>query len=178
MREQCPACGAPVPAARGTIAVGRVLALVGGLAIVAAFFMPWFEVQRLIMTGQFLNDFLAGTTDLRQFLPGFTSGPGQVAQLRALVLLFPVCGALATLMAVLGATLPRARRPIDAVLVLAGLVALAALAAGLTQLPAGARVHVGLWLIGAGGAAILLGVALERVLTRPPDPPRTAGGTD
>ena len=166
MLTRCPRCGS----VRGTIAIGRVLEIIGGLAILAAFFMPWFEVQRLIMTGEFLNDFLAGTRDLRQFLPGFAGGPAEVTQLRALVLLFPACGAAAALLAWIGAVAPRAGRVFDAGAAIAGLVAIVALAIGVTRLPTGALLHVGLWLIGAGGVAVLLGAGLDAVLERAPGP--------
>ncbi len=172
MRTRCPSCGSAVPAPRGAIAVGRVLEMIGSLLILVAFFMPWFEVQRLIMTGEFLNDFLASTRDLRQFLPGFAGGPAEVTQLRVLVLLFPACGAAAALLAVVGAVAPRAGRILDAGAAIAGLVALAALAIGVTRLPAGAIVHVGLWLIGAGGAAILAGAGLDAAMERAPGPSR------
>ncbi len=142
------------------------MALVGALAVVAAFFMPWFDVQRLLMSGQFLNEFLAGTRDLRQFLPTFAGGPGEVTLLRALVLLFPACGVVAAALVLLGACLRRDRWIVDTLLALVAVVILAALGAGVTQLPVGATPQIGLGLMGAGGVAILAGLALEIALDR------------
>src|SRR6185437_8494538 len=79
--------------------LSRVLALVGGLGLVAAFFMPWFGSQGLLLSGQFLHTFLSSATpaQLRQFLP--SSSPSEVQVLRLLVDLFPVCGAVAAVLA-------------------------------------------------------------------------------
>ena len=42
--------------------IARVVALIGGLALVAAFFMPWFGSQGIILTGAFLDQLLGSTT--------------------------------------------------------------------------------------------------------------------
>ncbi len=141
---------------------GLVVALIGGLALVAAFFMPWFGTQGIILTGQFLNQFLGGTGDLRRFLPGSSGGQGEVQLFRALVLLFPSCGALAVALSLLAAARHGLRRPAHVPLALSGLVPLVALVLGVSRLPAGASYEVGLGLIGAGAVAILLGVGLDR----------------
>ena len=62
------------------------------------------------------------------------------------------------------------RRAVDGALVLVGLVPLVALVVGLGRLPPGARPELGLWAIGAGAAAVLLGAALDLALgeRRPP----------
>ncbi|HEX9438576.1 MAG TPA: hypothetical protein VF909_02795, partial [Roseiflexaceae bacterium] len=72
-----------------SLSLVRVLALVGGLSIVASFFMPWFGSQGLLLSGQFLHSFLgsASANDLRRFLP--SSSPTEVQMLRLLVDLFP-----------------------------------------------------------------------------------------
>src|SRR5215468_8014930 len=82
--------------------LSRVIALVGGTLLVAAFFMPWFASQGLLLSGQFLHNFLsnANQTDLRRFLPN--SSPGEVQALKLLVDMFPACGAAATVAALVG----------------------------------------------------------------------------
>jgi hypothetical protein len=150
--------------ARVCLPLGRVIALVGGVALLAAYAMPWFGVavggQGVLLSGQFLGRFLSGTTDLSRVLPGAAGGPTEVRLLLALVYLFPACGALATLVAA-GTALRARRARWNAVLALVGVVPLAALAVGLTRLPPGASPELGLWVIGAGGLAVVLGAALD-----------------
>src|ERR1043165_3648276 len=88
----------------------RVLALVGGLALVVALFMPWFAAQGLLLSGQFLHTFLATATpaDLQRFLPG--TSPTEVQLLRLLVDLFPVCGAFAAAVSLIGSIAQRSNR--------------------------------------------------------------------
>jgi hypothetical protein len=143
----------------------RVLALVGGLALVAAFFMPWFGSQGLLLSGQFLDMVLATASpaQLQQFLPGAT--PGELQLLRVLVDLFPACGALAALGALIGGLTARGRLGADSIVGLGGLAPLLAWAAGITRLPAGAEPEIGLWLLALGSLAILIGLILD-VATR------------
>lgn len=161
MSPTCPTCGARRDHGRARcLPLGRALSLIGGLALVTAYFMPWFGTQGIVLTGAFLNQFLGGAGDLRRFLPGSSGGPAEVQLLRALVLFFPLSGALAAGVAALGAVRPSVR-PANLVLVVGGLAPLLALVVGLSRLPPGASVEVGLWLIGAGAITILLGVILE-----------------
>ena len=147
--------------------LGRVLALIGALAIVAAYAMPWLGVQvgnqGISLSGQFLGRFLASTNDLGRFMPGATGGPAEVQQLRALVFLFPAAGALATLLVLLGIFLRR-RRLVDLLVGLVALVPLAALFVGLSRLPPGTNPEIGLWVIGGGAAAAMLGALLDALL--------------
>jgi hypothetical protein len=150
--------------------LGRVVALVGGLALLAAYAMPWFAVsvsgQGVLLSGQFLGRFLSGTNDLSRVMPGAAGGPTEVRLLLGLVYLFPACGALAALVA--AATALRARRGRwNAVLLVVGAVPLAALAIGLGRLPPGASPELGLWVIGVGALAVLLGAALDGLSDRP-----------
>ena len=141
--------------------VARVLALVGGLALVAAYFMPWFGTQGLILTGAFLSQLLGSTTDLRRLAPGMLGGPLEVQGLRVLVAFFPACGALAALLMVVGAPRAALRRPTDVVAGICGVLALVALVLGASRLPPGSTWEVGLWLIGLGGVAIIGGVVWD-----------------
>jgi hypothetical protein len=143
-----------------------VVALVGGLALLAAFFMPWFAAQGLLLSGQFLNDFLASASasDLQRFMPG--TSPAEARMLRGLVDLFPACGAAAVILTLLLSYTKQAtiRLPLLVLLLLCGLVPLAAWLAGISRLPAGATFEVGLWLIACAGAAILIGAAPELIV--------------
>src|SRR6059058_4150573 len=112
-----------------------VLALVGGLALIAAYYMPWFGTQGLLLSGQFLNTFLSGTTDLRRVMPGASGTPEEVFQLRLLVNLFPAAGALGAVLALLAGL--RRRRSWGILLVLVGAVPLLALLIGVGRLPPG-----------------------------------------
>jgi hypothetical protein len=154
-----------------SVRLSRVLALVGGLALVAAFFMPWFGSQGLLLSGQFLHTFLtnASLADLRRFLP--TSSPTEVQLLRVLVDVFPVCGAIAAAAALIGSLYPPLLVVANVVLGLSGLVPLLAWAGGVTRLPQGSSPEIGLWLIALGAVAILVGLGLELVFRpRPPAP--------
>lgn len=177
MSRTCPDCGASVAAPGHTwaLSAGRVLALVGGLALVAAFFMPWFGTQGIILTGQFLDQFLGNTNDLRRFLPGSSGNPAETQALRALVFLFPVGGVLIALLALLGALPARLRTPTGIGLLLAGVITLAALIGGATRLPPGASIEIGLWTIAAGSIAAILGASVDLWLSHSPRP---ADGTD
>jgi hypothetical protein len=131
--------------------------------------MPWFAVsvggQGVLLSGQFLGRFLSGTSDLSRVLPGAAGGPTEARLLLGLVYLFPACGAVAALVA--GATAGRGRRGRwNVLLLLVGVVPLAALAIGLGQLPPGASPELGLWVIGAGALAVLLGAFVDGLSDR------------
>jgi hypothetical protein len=149
------------------LALTRVLALVGGLALLAAFFMPWFASQGLLLSGQFLDSFLssANPAEVQRFLP--SSSPSEVILLRALVDLFAVCGVIAAAASVTGGLAPRTRPITNLLLGLSGLVPLIAWAIGIGRLPPGSTPEIGLWLIVAGALAILIGLALELRPSRP-----------
>jgi hypothetical protein len=148
------------------LSLPRVLSLVGGLGLVGAFFMPWFSAQNLLLSGQFLHQFLANPGDLRRFLPGSSGSPTEAQQLRALVDMFPVCGAVATLATLAGGLTPW-HWPANLILGLAGLIPLVGWAAGITRLPPGANPEVGLWLIATSSVAVLAGLILDVVVSRP-----------
>ncbi|HEV7661940.1 MAG TPA: hypothetical protein VGQ62_00295, partial [Chloroflexota bacterium] len=148
--------------ASACLSLPRVLALVGGLGLAAAFAMPWFSTQGLLLSGQFLHAFLSSPTDLRRFLPGSSGSPAEAQLLRALVDLFPVCGLIAAVAALVGGLISNGKRVTNVVLGLSGGVPFVAWAAGIGQLPPGASPEVGLWLIPGGALAILLGLALEQ----------------
>jgi len=142
-----------------------VLALVGGLGLVAAYWMPWFGTQGLLLSGAFLNDFLSSTPDLRRVMPGTSGSPQEAQQLRALVLLFPslgLLGAVVALVAGLRAS-AAARRAWGTGLVILGGVPLVALLIGLGRLPPGSTFEAGLWTIGLGAACVCVGGVLEWV---------------
>ena len=150
-----------------SLPLSRMLALVGGLGLLAAFFMPWFASQGLLLSGQFLHTFLATSSPaaVQRFVPGST--PTEVLLLRVLVDLFPVCGALVTVLCLAGlADLGRARGVVDALLALTGLVALVAWAGGVARLPPGAGWEIGLWLIAVASLAVVFGAALELIAAR------------
>jgi hypothetical protein len=169
--RRCPVCRVPVGGAGPLpgLALGTVLALVGGLALVAAFWMPWLGIQvgaqGALLSGDVLGRLLSGTTDLRQLVPGSSGNPLEARALRALVYLFPTCGALAAALALLEGWLDR-RRVLTASLVVVGLVPLTGLLIGLTRLPPNSSREVGLWMIGIGSMAIVLGPLLNALLAR------------
>jgi hypothetical protein len=143
------------------LSLPRVLALVGGVLLVSAFFMPWFSSQGLLLSGQFLHQFLSNPGDLRRFLPGSSGSPAEAQLLRALVDLFPACGAIALVAALLGGIVRRTRGPINIALGVAGAVPLIGWAIGITRLPPGANPEIGLWLIASASLAVLIGLALD-----------------
>src|ERR687889_621670 len=105
----------PSSAALPSLPVGSVLSLIGGLALVAAFWMPWLGIQvgaqGALLSGEVLGRLLGSTSDLRQFMPGSSGNPLEAQALRALVFLFPACGALAAALALLEGWLG-SRRPL------------------------------------------------------------------
>src|SRR5919204_5105389 len=141
--------------------LSRVLGLVGGLGLLAAFYMPWFSSQGLLLSGHFLHTFLtsASAADLRRFLP--SSSPSEIQLLRVLVDLFPVCGALAAVAALVGGLSTRATHVLNLLLAASGLVPLLAWAGGTTRLPPGSSPESGLWLISVGSIAVLVSALLE-----------------
>lgn len=167
---RCPICQAPGRrhVAGPSLPLGTVLALVGGLALVAAFWMPWFGTQvsgqGILLSGEVLGRLLSSTDDLRRFIPGSSGSPWEARGLRALVYFFPVCGAFAAVLAIVAGRVRR--RWLMPVLVLAGVVPLVALLIGMTRLPPGSSREVGLWLIGAGSVAIAMGAAANSLLSR------------
>jgi hypothetical protein len=148
---------------------GTVLSLVGGLALIAAFWMPWLGIQvgtqGALLSGDVLGRLLSGTSDLRQFIPGSSGNPLEAQALRALIYLFPTAGVLAVLLALLEGALGR-RRPLTIALVVVGLVPLIGLLVGLTRLPPNASREIGLWLNGLGSLAVVLGPLVNALLAR------------
>ena len=144
------------------LSLPRVLALVGGLGLLGAFFMPWFSAQNLLLSGQFLHQFLGGNpADLRRFIPGSSGTASEAAMLRALVDLFPACGAVASLATLVGGLVRPGRSLANVVVGIAGLVPLVGWAVGITRLPPGSNAEVGLWVIALGSIAVLVGLAAE-----------------
>src|SRR6266699_2434023 len=127
------------------LSLPRVLALIGGVLLVSAFFMPWFSSQGLLLSGQFLHQFLSNPGDLRRFLPGSNGNPVESQLLRALVDLFPACGAVAVVAALAGGLMRTWHRPANVLLGVSGLLPLLGWAAGITRLPPGANPEIGLW---------------------------------
>jgi hypothetical protein len=157
------------PASIPSLPVGTVLSLVGGLALLAAFTMPWLGVQvgtqGALLAGDTLGRLIGGASDLRQFIPGSSGNPLEAQALRALIYLFPVCGVVAVTLALLEGWLGR-RRWLAVLLVLAGLIPLIGVLGGLTFLPPNASRQHGLWVIGAGSVAVMLGPLLNMMLAR------------
>jgi hypothetical protein len=151
-----------------TLTLARVLALAGGLALLGAFFMPWFSTQGLLLSGQFLHLFLSSSSpsDLRRFIPGSSGTSAEAQALRALVDMFPVCGALAVVAALGGGLVDAWRRAANVLLAVSGAAPLAAWAGGVSRLPTGANAELGLWLIPGGAIAILVGLVLDRPRAR------------
>ncbi len=145
-----------------------VLALVGGVLLVSAFFMPWFSSQGLLLSGQFLDQFLSNPGDLRRFLPGSSGSPAEAQLLRRLVDLFPGCGIVACVAALAGGLIHGWRRLTNVVLGLSGVIPLVGWAIGITRLPPGASPEVGLYVIACASAAVLVGLALDLTARRPP----------
>jgi hypothetical protein len=149
------------------LSLARVLALLGGFGLVCAFFMPWFSTQGLLLSGQFLHQFLSNPGDLRRFLPGSSGDPAEAQLLRALVDLFPACGIVAIVAALVGGLADRGRGAANVALGLSGAVPLLGWAVGINRLPAGAGPETGLWLIALSSVAILIGLVLAAMTERP-----------
>src|SRR5260370_20176764 len=137
------------------LSLPRVLALIGGVLLVMAFFMPWFSSQGLLLSGQFLHQFLSNPGDLRRFLPGSNGSPAEAQLLRALVDLFPACGLVAFIAALTGAFVWRLAMNI--LLGLAGVIPLAGCAIGISRPPPGANPESGLWVIAHAPLAVVAG---------------------
>jgi hypothetical protein len=75
--------------------------------------------------------------------------------------LFPVCGLIGAVAGLAGAFIHRGRVIANVAWAFSGLVPLGAWAVGIRQLPPGANLEVGLWLIGGGSLAVVVGGALE-----------------
>jgi hypothetical protein len=165
---RCPSCGRPL----GTgsllpgIPIGSVLALIGGLALVTAYFMPWFSAQGLLLSGSFLARFLGTPADVQRFMPALAGNPRELQLLRALIYLFPISGAVATCLAIIHGLWPGRPIWVTVLLTASGAIPLAALLIGLSRLPPGATAEVGLWQLGIGCVLIVGGVALSRFLSR------------
>jgi len=153
-----------------SLSLPRVLSLLGGFGLLTAFFMPWFSSQNLLLSGQFLHIFLGNPGDLRRFLPGSSGSPAEAQLLRALVDLFPACGALAIVAALGGGLWRTARGPANIVLGVTGAVPLVGWALGVTRLPNGANAEIGLWLIVGGALAVLVGLILDVLEARALNP--------
>src|SRR5260370_41941936 len=128
---------APTHTPHSCLSLARVLALVGGVLLTTAFFMPWFSSQGLLLSGQFLHLFLSSPGDLRRFLPGSSGSPTEAQLLRALVDLFPACGAVAFAAALAGGSVWR--RAMNIILGLAAAIPLIGWAVGISRLPPGAN---------------------------------------
>src|SRR5437764_14237137 len=159
----CPSCGRPLDGRSGvpSLPVGTVLALVGGVGLVTAYWMPWFSSQGLLLSGSFLARFLGSPAGVQRFMPTLAGNPSELQLLRALVYLFPTCGVIAIVLALLHGVWARWRRFPGILLTIVGLVPLIALAVGLSRLPPGATTEIGLWQLGVGAAAILAGPMLN-----------------
>jgi hypothetical protein len=151
----------PAHSAYPCLSLPRALALIGGVVLVSAFFMPWFSSQGLLLSGQFLHQFLSNPGDLRRFLPGSSGSPAEAQLLRTLVDLFPACGAIAFITALTGGLLRGWRRATNFVVGISGVVPLVGWAIGITRLPPGASPEIGLWLIASASVAVLVGLALD-----------------
>jgi hypothetical protein len=157
-----------------SLSLPRVLALAGGLGLVGAFFMPWFSTQNLLLSGQFLHEFLANPGDLSRFLPGSSGSPAEAPVLRALVDLFPACGTVAVGATLVGGLARNWQGPANAVLGVSGVLPLVGWAAGISRLPAGSNPQIGLWLIFGGSVAVLVGLALAMYGEARHTPPQLA----
>ncbi|MCC7367414.1 MAG: hypothetical protein IT306_03265 [Chloroflexi bacterium] len=163
------AASSPAPATIPSLPVGTVLSLIGGLALLAAFTMPWLGIQvgaqGALLSGDVLGRLLGSTTDLRQFIPGSSGNPLEAQALRALIYLFPTSGGIAALLALLEGWLGR-RGWLTTLIVVSGVVPLIGLLGGLGFLPPTASRQHGLWVIGLGSAAVMLGPLLNGLLSR------------
>ncbi|GAC1317229.1 MAG: hypothetical protein NVSMB2_10740 [Chloroflexota bacterium] len=146
------------------LSLPRVLSVVAGLALLAAFPMPWFSTQGLLLSGQFLDNFLAHPADLGQFLPGVSVDEARA--LKVLVDAFPVCGAGIALSALVGGLARPVARGADAFLALAALVPFVGWAVGVGRLPPGSAPEIGLWSMPLSSVAAMCGLVLERLVSR------------
>lgn len=149
-----------------SLPIGTVISLVGGLTLVAAYFIPWFGVsfggQGVLLSGEVLARLLGGGDEVRRFMPA--SSALEIRLLRGLIYLFPVTGVLAAALAVLlGFSAGKGMAPAIA-LFITGLVPLIGLGVGLTRLPPGTSAELGLWMIGVGGLTTVGGVILHGIL--------------
>lgn len=162
--KRCPRCGERLPSDGPTMTVGRVVTLVAGIVLVAAYYMPWFGAQGIQLTGTFLSNFLNTTADLRRFVPGSTGGTLEVQFLRLLVYLFPMGGAVAAALAVFGTAKPEFRRYVNLALFILGPLLIIALVAGNFRLPAGAQREVGMNIMAVAALGVVVGAILDRWL--------------
>src|SRR5260370_41775873 len=102
---------APTHTPHSCLSLARVLALVGGVLLTTAFFMPWFSSQGLLLSGQFLHLFLSSPGDLRRLLPGRSGSPAEAQLLRAPGVLFPARGAVAFSSGPVGVARPVLHQP-------------------------------------------------------------------
>jgi hypothetical protein len=170
MSLRCPSCGATT-AGHGwwrCFSLGRVLALVGGLGLLAAYWMPWIGNQQGAMAGSNLATVLARTTDLSRLVPGFNISPEETQLLKLVIGAVPTVGALVALLAASGLQV-RFGLVVNTLLGLAGVVMLLALMFGSQRLPPGALPQIGLNVIGWASVATVLGAILD-VFLRPKNP--------
>ena len=146
------------------LSLPRVLSLIAGLAILAAFPMPWFSTQGLLLSGQFLDTFLARPADLGRFLPGVSLNEARA--LKVLVDGFPVCGGVIALSALVGGVARPTVSVADAALAVAAIAPFVGWAVGVGRLPPGSAPEIGLWMIPLGSLAAVCGLALDRLLSR------------
>lgn len=123
--------------------------------------MPWFSTQGLLLSGQFLDSFLARPADLGRFLPGASTDEARA--LKVLVDAFPVCGTIIALTAIVGGLAKPLAAVADVVLALAAIVPFVGWAVGVGRLPPGSASEIGLWLVPVSCVAAVCGLALERV---------------
>jgi hypothetical protein len=166
--DRCPSCGRAFGSGSllPSLPLGSVLALIGGLALATAYFMPWFGAQGLLLSGQFLSRFLSSPADGQRFMPGLASNPSELQQLRTLIYLFPICGVVATVVALAHGL--RGGRPgwLGLLLATSGAVPLVALVIGLSRLPPGSTSEVGIWQMGIGAVAVVSGAVVSYLFSR------------
>src|SRR5215472_4716154 len=123
--------------------------------------MAWFASQGLLLSGQFLNDFLsaASPADLQRFVPG--TSPAEAQRLRLLVDLFPAFGALAVIVCLV--LIVQQQTALKLLLAASGVVPLVAWAIGITRLPPGSTPQIGLWLIAIGSLAVVVGATFDLI---------------
>ena len=99
-------------------------------------------------------------------MPGLVGNPGELQQLRTLIYLFPACGGVAAILALVHGLRGVRSGWLALLLAASGAVPLVALVIGLSRLPPGATAEVGLWQLGIGGVAILAGAVLSFLFSR------------